>query len=79
MLIIEIEKKLLLLSVTDNNISILKELDGIALESDELSSQNTDVKFSEILKENLLNNKITSKLMKGNINYESDKFNNKKD
>ncbi len=70
-----------MLSVTDNNISILKELDDLVLESSELNNQSKDAnaKFGEILKENLLKNKITSKFMKGNISYESDEFNYKQD
>ena len=85
LLIIEVEKKCLLLSVTDNNISILKELDDMILESKEDDghkkddSQSTYVKFNDILKENLLKNKITSKLKKGNVNYECDEFNKKLD
>ena len=79
LVLIEIDKKVLLLSVTDNNISILKELDNLILESNEEISESSNVNFSEILKESLLKNKITSKLMKGNINYERDEFNNKRD
>ena len=85
LVLIEIDKKVLLLSVTDNNINILKEIDNMILESQEDESQSkndsllTDIKFSEILKDNLLKNKITSKFMKGNINYERDEFNDKRD
>jgi len=81
-LIIEIGGEKLLLSVTDNNINILKELDDVVLESSELDSQSkfdANVKFGEILKENLLKNKITSKFMKGSNSYESDEFNYKQD
>lgn len=57
----------------------------MVLESNVDESQNkvdslfSDNRFSEILKETLLKNKITSKLMKGNINYERDEFNDKRD
>lgn len=81
-MIIEIGGEKLLLSVTDNNINILKELDDVVLESSELDSQSkfdANVKFGEILKENLLKNKITSKFMKGSNSYESDEFNYKQD
>lgn len=54
----------------------------MVLESSELDSQSkfdANVKFGEILKENLLKNKITSKFMKGSNSYESDEFNYKQD
>lgn len=69
LLIVEIDKKFILLAVSENNISILKELDSLNLELEEtnkMPSYNSDVNFLDILKENLLKNKISSKFMHGN-------------
>lgn len=81
LLIVEVDKSFLLLGVADNNISVLKELDDLNLEFSESEGKfdGSNSKFAEILKENLLKNKLTSKFMKGNINYERDESNDKKD
>ncbi len=74
LLIVDVGEEKLLLSVSDNNISLVKKLDNLII--DEMTDvQNESIKFSEVLKDNLLKSKITSKFMKGNS--DNDKADNK--
>lgn len=66
LLIVEIDKKFLLVGVSDNSISVLKEFDSLSLELGEANfiGPNVDINFLEILKDNLKKTKLGSKFIK---------------
>lgn len=68
LLLVEIDKKYLLIGVSDNSISVLKEFDSLNLELGEANSMglNADINFLEILKDNLKKTKLGSKFIKDN-------------
>ncbi len=72
LLIVEIDKKFILLGVTDNSINVLKEFNDLNLEVGEANSIigfSSDANFLEILKDNLKKTKLGSKFIKDNNNY----------
>lgn len=78
LLIVEVDKKFLLVGVSDNSISVLKEFDSLSLELGETNSimgLNADINFLEILKDNLKKTKLGSKFIKDiNKNCNEDKI-----
>lgn len=78
LLIVEVDKKFLLVGVSDNSISVLKEFDSLSLELRETNSimgLNADINFLEILKDNLKKTKLGSKFIKDiNKNCNEDKI-----
>ncbi len=78
LLIVEVDKKFLLVGVSDNSISVLKEFDSLSLELGEANSimgPNAEINFLEILKDNLKKTKIGSKFIKDiNKNHSEDKI-----
>ncbi len=66
LLIVEVDKKFLLVGVSDNNINVLKEFDNLSLELNEENSilgSNSDINFLEILNDNLKKNKLGSMII----------------
>lgn len=75
LLIVEIDKKFLLVGVSENNISVLKEFDSLSMELDEENSimgYNANINFLEILKDNLMKTKLASKFTKNINNVKED-------
>lgn len=68
LLVIEICNKNYLMSVTDSNINILKELEEYTIESNVSSSKYDDIFRNIFFKKT--NQKISSKFMKGKIDNE---------
>ena len=59
LLIVEIQGEYLLVSVSDNNISVLKELDQFVEEAQ--AEEKPNVNFGELLKNNIFKNNILKK------------------
>lgn len=81
MLLVEIDKKFLLVGVSDNNISVLKEFDSLSLELDRAGAilgTNAEINFLEILKDNLRKTKLGSKFT-NSINKDSNEEKTDKD
>jgi flagellar biosynthetic protein FliO len=76
LIIVEVDKKFLLVGVSDNNISVLKEFDSLSMELDEENSImgfNANSHFLEILKHSIMKTKLGSKFMKDDNNIKEDK------